>query len=485
MRARLEAGSKIPSFGEAKTKLPEPFWGGHESAIACYWKVWEIAFGNIRRRSADNGFVSDFAATMFNDCTFLWDSAFITLFGRYAASVWDFQQTLDNFYGKQHPDGFICREIRERDGTDCFARHEAYSTGPNVLPWAEWEYYLNRGDRLRLAAVFAPLVAYARWLRRYHTWPNGLYWSTGWGSGMDNQPRLPADVHHSYEHGGQTWVDACFQAAMGARLIGKMARELQREDEVSDFAAEAAQLNEVTNQLLWDDKTAFYHDLRRDQSRATDVKSIAAFWALLADSVPADRLEPFLAHLENPSEFNRQHRVPTLAADHPKYDPKGGYWKGAIWAPTNYMLLRGLTQVGRDALAHEIGMNHLENVVLGFEKTGTLWENYAPDVAGQGNNGKDFVGWTGVPPVAVLFEYAFGLRPDVPAQRLVWDVRLLEEHGVRRYPFGASGLVDLACRARNARSEKPVLEVRSTVGFELDLRWEGGRELCRIEPSAS
>ncbi|HEV8246245.1 MAG TPA: hypothetical protein VGP93_10780, partial [Polyangiaceae bacterium] len=132
--------------------------------------------------------------------------------------------------------------------------------------------------------------------------------------------------------------------------------------------------------------------------------------------------------------------------------------------------------------AHEIGLNHLANVVAGFEQTGTLWENYSPEIVGQGNDGKDFVGWTGLPPVAVLFEYAFGLRPDVPTQRLVWDIRLLEEHGVRRYPFAVQGLLDLKCRSRASREDKPDIEISSNVGFELDLRWHGGRELRRIDP---
>jgi len=34
--------------------------------------------------------------------------------------AFDFQRTLDNLYAKQHPDGFICREIVEADGSDLF-----------------------------------------------------------------------------------------------------------------------------------------------------------------------------------------------------------------------------------------------------------------------------------------------------------------------------------------------------------------------------
>ena len=74
------------------------------------------------------------------------------------------------------------------------------------------------------------------------------------------------------------------------------------------------------------------------------------------------------------------------------------------------MLLRGLHGVGRDDLAHAIGRNHVENVAAAFGRTGTLWENYAPDRVGSGCSAPDFVGWSGLPPVAVLFEDVFGLQ---------------------------------------------------------------------------
>jgi hypothetical protein len=145
------------------------------------------------------------------------------------------------------------------------------------------------------------------------------------------------------------------------------------------------------------------------------------------------------------------------------------------------MVLRGLTEVGRDALAHEIARNHLDNVVTVFEKTGTLWENYAPESAAPGTPAKpDFVGWTGLPPIAVLLEHVFGLRPDAPARRLLWDVRLTEGHGVRRYPFGRDVAIDLACAPRRSPQEAPRVEATATRPVDLEGRWEGGSRLLKI-----
>ena len=84
----------------------------------------------------------------------MWDSSFMTMFGRYGSRAFNFQRTLDNFYSRQHADGFICREIAIGDGTDRFERFDPSSTGPNLMPWAEWEYYLHFQDKERLASVF-------------------------------------------------------------------------------------------------------------------------------------------------------------------------------------------------------------------------------------------------------------------------------------------------------------------------------------------
>jgi hypothetical protein len=143
--------------------------------------------------------------------------------------------------------------------------------------------------------------------------------------------------------------------------------------------------------------------------------------------------------------------------------------------------VRGLDRAGYHDRAHEISCEDLDHVVRVFEETGTLWENYAPEVAAPGNPAKDdFVGWSGLAPVAGLFEYVFGLRADAPSGRLLWDVRLMEGHGVSRYPFGRDGVLDLSCAARGSTGEEPRIEVRSTVPLELVIRWDGGERTVSV-----
>jgi hypothetical protein len=49
-----------------RAKLPVPFWDCDEGAAAvdCYWKTWEIAFGNLERVHHGNGFIEPYIDTV-------------------------------------------------------------------------------------------------------------------------------------------------------------------------------------------------------------------------------------------------------------------------------------------------------------------------------------------------------------------------------------------------------------------------------------
>ncbi len=470
-----------PSFEDSRDLLPQPFWLDHESTIECYWRSWEIGFSHLLSPTPENGFVAPYLDTAFNGHLFMWDSAFAMQFGMYGSRAFNFQATLDNLYCKQHPDGYICREIDEEDGRDCFERHDPSSTGPNVLPWAEWAYYTRFGDRERLAKVFPALLALTQWFRTYRTWPDGTYWSSGWGCGMDNMPRLEPQYHHAFSHGRMRWVDASLQSILSGEILCKMAAVLGRDNSINGLRQENEHLKRLVNETMWDENSAFYYD-QYSSGKLSMVKHIGAYWALLAGVVPPDRLDSFIGHLDDPAEFLRPHRIPSLAHSHPDYSPMGAYWRGAVWAPTNYMVLKGLRANGFGSLAHLIAENHLDNVVQVYEDTGTVWENYAPESAQPGDPAKpDFVGWSALPAIAVLLEEVFGLQPDVPHNTLYWDVRLLDEHGVENYPFGSKGTLDLKCYARDSALEKPMIEIRSNVPVTLKVHWAGGEGTLEVK----
>lgn len=459
----------LPTYEQSKDMLAQPYWENHDTTIDCYNKTWQIAFSNLKKPVSGTGFVSNFIDTAFpNGCLFMWDSSFITMFGKYMSHIFNTQKTLDNLYSHQHSDGFICREIFEKQNGEFWHKDDPCSTGPNIMPWSEWEYYKITGDKKRLSEVFYPLLAYHRWLYLNRTWRDGTYWSSGFACGMDNQSRLEKIYNEICSHGHMVWIDTCAQMLISDRILLQMAKELDIKEDLSWIEEERISLSKTINDRLWNDKDAFYYDLWRGE-RQSGFKSIGAYWTLLADIVPKERIDRFVAHLENENEFNRPHRVPTTPADDNSYDENGGYWKGSVWSPTNYMVLCGLRKNGYEKLAFDIAKNHIENVTKVFEKTGTVWENYSPEheMPGQPANA-NFVGWTGLSPISILFEYVFGIAPDSQKRQIVWNINLNEKFGVKKYPF-LNGFIDFDFLGLDENS-KPVIKVTSTVDFELVIR---------------
>ncbi|HYI79177.1 MAG TPA: trehalase family glycosidase [Chryseolinea sp.] len=469
-----------PSFNESKNKLPSPTWPKRPDVIKMYWRTWELAFNNIRQASGPKGFIAPYIDPAFNNNIFTEDCGFMVLFSRYASKAFNFQQTLDNFYAKQHKDGFICREILGENGNDAFERFDPASAGINIFPWAEWEYFCNVNDLDRLKKVFPVLLANYQWYGVYRSWQDGSYYSSGWGCGMDNQPRLPAGYHHAFSHGHMSWIDATLQQIFAGKILIQMGQILNRRDDVKSIEKEVLHLAEFVNANMWNADEEIYVDRFRDGS-LSNVKTIGTFWALLADIVPENRISPFLSHLSDTTEFNRPHRIPTLSADNSKYSTKGGYWLGAVWAMTNYSVLRGLTKVGADSLAFEIADNHLKNVSKIFNETGVIWENYSPEFQ-HGNDRKNFVGEGGLTGTAILLEYIFGIRADVPGKQIVWDIRILDEFGIDQYPFGKDGMVGLHSKPRKKVTDEPKIRINSNVPFSLKVIWEGGSKVIDVKP---
>jgi glycogen debranching enzyme len=281
---------------------------------------------------------------------------------------------------------------------------------------------------------------------------------------MDNQPRAKDS---GYYHCHLTWIDTNMQAALSCWVLAQMAQLLDEPALAERLNDERAFLHREINAQMWRDDTGFYHDLDPSGS-PTLLKSIGAYWGFLdKDLVPPEREEPFLRHLRDQKAFNRPHRVPSMAADCDGYDPEtGDYWRGGVWSPTNYMVLKGLRRASQHRLAHQIAVNHLKSVATVFQHTDTFWENYAPEDARQGEPAKaDFVGWTGLSAISILIEDVIGISVDWPLRRVSWDRRLghTEPYGLRNFPLGSDGRLDLV-------GDSSAIEVVTDTPFTLEVR---------------
>ena len=423
----------ITTADAMRAALPRPILDDRPDYAALYWKAWEIALTNVRHGTAENGFAAAYLDEGSGPSLYQWDTCFTTMIALYSNGLLPGVESLDNFYRRQHADGFICRELNRRDGADAHPPDSDEAINPPIFAWAEWRAYRFTGDAARLRAVLPVLARYYNWIAANRSAPNGLLFQSNRGSGMDNAPRS-----------GATWIDLSAQQAHAALVLSAMAAEVRDEQTRDFYAREYLRLRDAIEQLCWAERDAFYYDL--DENGApVRVKTAASFWTLLAQVPSDERVSGLVGHLMNHDEFLTTHRVATLSADHPDFNKQGDYFLGGVWAPIDYMIVKGLEAYGRDDDARLIALNHLTMMTRVMKDTGTIWQYYAPDASGPGTKAKkDFVGWSGLGPIAMLIEDVIGIRVDGASHSIYWRIRESGRHGIENLRFGDT-VVSLVC----------------------------------------
>lgn len=465
-RERTIQRPAIPSFISVRELLPEPILPAFPEWVELYWRAWEMAIAQLQRPPLVAGLPAPYVAAQPGVALVSSETAFTAQFLVYGRRVLPALHGLDNFYARQHDDGFICRAISAADGRDLYAAFDPDGCGPNILAWAEWRVYRRTGDEGRLSEVFWPLWAQHRWLRANRTWPNGLYWSTGVSSGMPNQPRVPGGAHH---HQHWSWVDATLLASLDTGILGKMAAQLEIEESTAELASERLLLQDLLNNRLWNSEAMFYQDRDRE-GRFSAVKSIAAYWSLHDQGLlSAKRHESLVQQLSDPQRFKTDGRVPSMSADSEGFTPQESGWCGAVWSAATYMVLKGLHATGQSRLAQAIARAHLGQVSAVFQRTDTFWQSYSAVEQSSAQGAEPgSIAQTGLAPTAMLLEDVIGIQSDWPLRRVVWR-RFLETdqpYGVRNYPLGPEGTLDLVGDADRVL-------VNTDVPFTLHIRADG------------
>ncbi len=110
----------LPTFEESKKLLPIPIIEEESDWLDMYWFCWKEAFEKLKKPEPNSPFVSNYIDEAFGPQIFQWDTHFMIMFWKYAFHIFPSIESHDNFYVCQEEDGYICREIREADGTNFF-----------------------------------------------------------------------------------------------------------------------------------------------------------------------------------------------------------------------------------------------------------------------------------------------------------------------------------------------------------------------------
>lgn len=472
-----------------KNNLPTPILSQHPEWVELYNVAWMFAQSHVGEGTPENGLADKYMDEGFNPLIFQWDTEFMTMFGKYGIDSFPVMASLDNFYNKQLENGYICRVYWESDGTSPKDPNDPM-INPPLFAWAEWQYYQITNDASRFNSILISLDKYYTWIknncRREET---QLYFTSSLGSGMDNSPRNKE---------AYTWVDISSQQALSALYLSRIASVAGNSNLQRKYNHEYQELKQLINNKLWDEQDEIYYDLKADGSFSR-IKTIASFWPLLAEIPNEKQAASLVSHLINPNEFWRNHVFPSVSADMQSkkdeegvfYDPKGYYWRGGVWAPTNYMVIKGLEKYGYFDLSKKASENHIQNMFEiyssfippasevdefgGGDGVKTIWECYSPDLPKPSTTGipgnpflsrQNFVGWSGLGPIALLIENVLGIHIDAPNNTIEWRISLTEKHGIKDIRF-KNEKVSLVSEERNSESDRIVLTVDSDIKFKL------------------
>lgn len=424
-------------------QLPRVVCQCHPEWVAMYERAWQMAFENMEHPGRA-GWKSQMTCMPGAGIIWQWDSCLMTFFARFGHRAFSAMNNIDNLYRLQRSDGFMSMAYVIDTEEPAYGER----INPPLFAWAEWEYYLLTGDDRRFETALPRLIKFFDWTQAHRTRITGLYWFEDSGSsGMDNSPR---SGYYAEKLNGSDicFVDLACQQALTARMIANIARHLQQTSLADRFVEEHATLRKLINDYHWNDRFGFYFDLfGRDSKTARhnflNHKTLAAMWAMISDVADNTQVDRLVSHLTNPDEFWTSHPLPSLSKDDPNYDTLGGYWLGGVWAPTNYMVAKGLIHCGRRDLARELAVRHLDAIVAVADdpRYASIWECYSPELMQPATSGYNdicrshFVGWTGLGPIAMLIEHILGIDVDASRNQITWTIQTPGRHGIENLSF--------------------------------------------------
>lgn len=306
-----------------------------------------------------------------------WDS------WRFSAALAKFAPELakDNIramFDYQQPDGMII---------DCIytdpAENNARDSKPPLVSWAVDEIFTHTGDTAFVSEMYPQLLAYYKWWyqKRDHN-RNGIceYGSTdgtleaaAWESGMDNAIRFDDAKMLKNDGAADAWsmdqesVDLNAYLALECKLLKKFAGLLGMTFDGPDYG------NQVAD-YFFDKEKGFFFDRRLKDGSFIQEPGCEAYTPLWTQVATADQVKAMLPLLTDTAKFSTYIPFPTVAADNPKYNPRG-YWRGPIWLDQTYFAIRGLRNYGYGKMADEYTLQVFDRL-KGLKEGAPIHENY-------------------------------------------------------------------------------------------------------------
>ena len=252
------------------------------------------------------------------------------------------QNQIRAMFDFQNEDGFI---------VDCVFRdtliekHNYRDTKPPLSVWAIIKIYEKDGDLDFIKEMYPKLKKYHNWWYNKRDNDNdGLceYGSTDgsliaakWESGMDNAIRFDNSKILKNEEGAyslnQESVDLNSYLYAEKLYLLTMATVLQKNEDATTFKEEAETLKNKIQTQFYDPEDGWFYDTNLDGTTFIKGEGSEGWTALWANAASQEQAEAVKNQLMNPKKFFTKVPFQTMSADHEKFNPLKGYWRGPNW----------------------------------------------------------------------------------------------------------------------------------------------------------
>jgi len=313
----------------------------------------------------------------------------------------------------QKEDGFI---------TDCVFRdtsiekHNERDTKPPLAAWAVVKIYERDSDLSFVKELYPKLVKYHNfwYVKRDHD-QDGLceYGSTDgsliaakWESGMDNAIRFDNSKILKNSEGAysidQESVDLNAYLYAEKLYLVTLAEALQKTEDVTKYKKEAVALKLRIQSQFYDTNDGWFYDTNLEGDTFIKGEGSEGWTALWANAATQKQAEGVKNKMMNPEKFFTKVPFQTMSADHEKFNPLKGYWRGPNWLDQAYFGVKGLRNYGFDEEANKATIQILKGAEGLLDRGPSIRENYHP-ITGKGLNAENF-SWSAAHILMLLIE---------------------------------------------------------------------------------
>jgi hypothetical protein len=152
------------------------------------------------------------------------------------------------------------------------------------------------------------------------------------------------------------------------------------------------------------------------------------FYPMIAGIPSKARAERMLKILTDPKKFWGEYVCPTITRDDPAFKDQN-YWRGKIWAPTNYLMWLGLKRYASNRVLTDFAAKSVALFMRNWHKDGTCHENFMAN--GEGSSDPHYT-W-GALLCLIGLESVVDIEPDGKTRMIGAAARGVQ---VRNIPIG-------------------------------------------------